>query len=464
MKKAAIIIAIVIFLSSLFSCGQEIQNDESREADTTDVSTNNISSVTAITCSIVSANKGTVIDPENVTSFSKGDYNYYFIKLGQLNNAPVQVGSIITYDGTWKREITFQSTDINVDSTSEEIQRQVKNHTDWSTNVSLPEVTWKGIAVGSAFSHTNNHSFDFIEETVTEQLKGVISLNQTEDKQTLTPGSQVGNYAWVLKATLDVYASIVTDKNHVVKDVSTKTEIVQANYDFQYIGQSTTIPVEYDGSDFKVDCESEAIRSIITKTPNVDLTGEYTIVSKDQNPEYCGKDTDFVKQASDENANLVDPRILDIKLKDADKNIGSGVYIMRDSAPKLYAEPVADLGNIKTYEVKYSSALHSDDAKSVNCFDAVRKLSGKVGEAAIVAEITYSNGNKSVVEGVDILKGKNKGQTIELFSSLGINEESIRSISKIHIIIVYEIKTTKGVFALPAYTDWKYDFTIEFAS
>jgi hypothetical protein len=280
MKNSRTTVLVVLFsiiLVILTLCSCSTGKNRSGLSEPTDTAQNPVTTDAEkyiIQCILNPLSEEKLAEKDNYTMFSDESYFYYIIKIGQMQFIPVSIDQLYYYDGTSVKELEFTASSIDVNSVKSTIQTQVESHTEWSSTFSIPNVEYADLSLGSILTDYQYGSSDYFEMNELEELNGTANISSTVLREKFDSSRPAGNWAYVFFANVDVYASIITDKDHNIVDISTQNKIINGNYDFQFLGDSKIIPDYSKGDNFKVDLESNTIKSIIMQTPVTDISGK----------------------------------------------------------------------------------------------------------------------------------------------------------------------------------------------
>ena len=459
----ASLVCVVCAALLLCSCSVEKKDTSSDLNNKETVPNSNEASDYIIQCIIDPISEDKLAEKDNYTMFEDDEFYYYIIKIGQMQYIPVNIDQMFYYDGVSVRELEFTTSTIDINTVKETIQSQVESHTEWSNTFAIPNMSYGKLSLGSIVTNYQYGSSDYFELNELETINGTAKVSSTVLREKFDSNRPEGNWAYVFFANVDVYASIITDKDFNVVDVSTQNKIINGNYDFQFLGSNKTLPDSSEGKGFKVDLDCEPIKSILSNKPSINITGKYDIIQDSYMPTYCGKDNNYTPKANDKNANMVDPKIIQITFENIFRDETNCFIVLENSTPILNVKLVQDINNIPTNKSKAKSIVCNDAEKKISAFGSVRTVGSKIGLGAVIAQINYKDNQVRIVNACNIFSGKNVPETINLLDNLGVDIENISLIKSIDFVIVFEIKTTEGVLSIPDYTNWRYDFNICFA-
>ncbi len=464
---ALLLLAVSIVFSSCAKADEEIPTDESTDDELTTLIqpiTDNFNNY-IIRCSITPTKENLLAEDGNFTMFSKSDRYYYLIKIGQMRSTPVSISQKYYYDGNSVKELEFKNSTIDVNTVRTTIQRKVESHTEWSSTIAIPNFAYGDLEIGSIVTNYQFQSKDYFEQNELEQVNGTATISSTSLREQFDSTRPAGNWAYMFFANIDVYASIVTDRNHNVLDVSTQTKVTGGNYDFQYLGDKTEPPDYFDGDDFVVNLESQTIKRIINQTPTIDITGNYSLVRPSNSPVYCGNDKNYTAQSSDNNSAIIkNPSLFSVDINGAYKNAtSSNLFILSESETTVInAKILQDIKNLETTDGKSKAYISSDKLKTITVFGGERSYQTPIGQGAVIAKINYRNGSSDTRYCMNIMDGKNNGDTLNLLDLIELSKDDLQNTKKIEFVLVYEIESDAGLFAFAKYTNWKYEFSVEF--
>lgn len=228
MKKiASVFFAILLLTATLTGCGMfpTWETDFSSDNNDTDDTSNKESGSTEVSfiSNVVMKNIYKTF-PErksnsSVTSFTDGQYNYFFFKVGEIGRVPIAYSNTKFYQGIGTRVLTFettQSVEKNIESAIEQsysvaISSKVGVSTELSAGVNnqtTGATISSSVLLETSFETTANAS---TSELLTKSISDTFSKLESDTFE-LKPDSPAGFYRYTIYADCDVYAAVKANK------------------------------------------------------------------------------------------------------------------------------------------------------------------------------------------------------------------------------------------------------------
>ncbi|MBQ8415025.1 MAG: hypothetical protein IJX58_07255 [Clostridia bacterium] len=155
---------------------------------------------------------------EPIESYTDGEYNYFYFKLGEVSRVPIAFGKTVLYEGIGNRTLTFKTTSTTqnvLSSTTEhcisttvstKLSAGIKGNLgmmDSATGLSASLATYLDSTTSTSLSYSMSKKFtDTISETFTRLEEDVFELD---------PSCPAGVYRYTVYANVEIYAIVVAD-------------------------------------------------------------------------------------------------------------------------------------------------------------------------------------------------------------------------------------------------------------
>ncbi|MDE7292155.1 MAG: hypothetical protein K2N58_08935 [Treponemataceae bacterium] len=282
-------IACMALLLALFVAGcannplpDDSKNNGGNGSGDTGDKTENLNRVDTI--EKVSANPDYLSDVE---SFYDAENDYWIFNMGTISNVPLETPTFFYYGGKGEIKQTFTKASTTVSSVSSTVQSVVEDKMSWGENWSVEaslsagkKASISGKLSGSMESEkttTETKSYsEFIEWTNT--LKKEVTINFDERYK-------AGYYAYLVSATVKVYAVLVKDRSTGAVSVGTYNELISKEYSFAYNEFDNKLSVDKKE---KFEFDPPDVESLSTPTYFVCREG-YTAIKDTQGFKDIGK-------------------------------------------------------------------------------------------------------------------------------------------------------------------------------
>ena len=173
---------------------------------------------------------------DDVESFYDAENDYWIFNMGTISNVPLETPTFFYYGGKGEIKQTFTKSSTTVSGISSTVQSVVQDKMSWGENWSVEaslsagkKASISGKLSGSMESEkttTETKSYsEFVEWTNT--LKKEVAINFDERYK-------AGYYAYLVSATVKVYAVLIKDRSTGAASVGTYNELISKEYSFAY--------------------------------------------------------------------------------------------------------------------------------------------------------------------------------------------------------------------------------------
>lgn len=173
---------------------------------------------------------------DDVESFYDAENDYWLFNMGTISNVPLETPMFFYYGGKGEIKQTFTKASTTVSSVSSTVQSVVQDKMSWGENLSVEaslsagkKASISGKLSGSMESEkttTETKSYsEFVEWT--NSLKKEVAINFDERYK-------AGYYAYLVSATVKVYAVLIRDRSTGAVSVGTYNELISKEYSFAY--------------------------------------------------------------------------------------------------------------------------------------------------------------------------------------------------------------------------------------
>lgn len=437
-----------------------------------------------------------ITNSNNYTSFTNGKYNYYVFYMGKICDVALEDGDKKMYQGV-DTVLKFSTTTVTYNSLKNSVEKTVSNSSstnyEFTQDVKYTRTSSKNFGVsagilgitgniGASSSSTLELGLSACEkfgfsntETISSSYEKVVSQEETrayEETYTFNSSSPLGNYLYVLIGNIDVYNVVVVDKETDEFEIYTFSVVTSASRCLIYLGNDKKYPSQ---SDITIEFNINDVLHIIEIEPTItipsfDLDAELATITVDLTPKNCednGK-YDIKTPISNEVAKKeIDPDMLDLQIFGCIIN-NDGKYVISDRETfGLGFKFLQSYNDIKLTHCEGSAAFKAEINSDTAASALDTNISKTIEKGAYWVKVHYKSGKtEDAYFETNFMNGKHKDDTVSILENLDFTQGSIDEIEKIEIAVVYEIAVSyTGFLGFTGYTvtNWRYDYTIEFA-
>lgn len=487
MKKRILIIVLLIF--SLTSCNIITPHPEQSLGTATD---SNNEKVEIFKCH-PTTEVYDFTNSSNYVSFKNDTYNYYIFRVGKIWDVALEDGEKHSYQGV-ETTLKFTVSQKDFHSIKSSAEETVTNSS--SRNYEVTESVNYKRTTNSSFSndagiygkssHGSSSSIEIglsatqawgfsDQKTLSSTYEEVASSETTttyEEIYTLSSDSPIGNYLYILIGNVDVYNAVVVNKDTNEFEIYTFTSVSSANRRLIYIGEDYKYPTE---SDVDLHFDINDVANIIQEEPTNDISNlilDVSTITIDLTPKDCQDKSNYNINSPINNTvakNEIDPDIVDLQLFGCSIDKNGKYIIVNQKGFGVGLKFLQDADNIALTHCEGSDVFEAYINTDTDGGKIIGTNIDKAAEkGAYWIKVHYKSGKTEDGYFVtDFMNGKKKNDTIDILENFTYSQGDVSEITKIEIVIVYEIAAKySGFLGIAGYTttNWRYDYILEFAN
>lgn len=277
---------IVLVSLSVIGCDNNLLPDN----DSATISTRSIDTIEKL-----NANSDYLDDVE---SFYDAENDYWLFNMGTISNVPLETPMFFYYGGKGEIKQTFTKSSTTVSSVSSTVQSVVQERMSWKVSAEINASFEASLSAKKKAAVSGKLSGSMESEKTTTETKSYSEF--VEWTNTLEKGVTInfderykaGYYAYLVSATVKVYAVLIRDRSTGAVSVGTYNKLISKEYSFAYNEFDNKLSVdksqkfEFDPPDVEtLPTPTESIGLIkITSTQGFkdiskDLSGKYVLLN-----------------------------------------------------------------------------------------------------------------------------------------------------------------------------------------
>ena len=410
-------------------------------------------------------------------SISDGNYNYFVLDVGYIENVPLVSGTAFKYDGKTPLTVSLEKSQINESaiekSASTTVSKAIETHNLGSASFGASlKIGGEMSPVSAEFSATYSRSWGNITENANSTTNTMTTAEAFSDTLseaiTITVGENdepVGMYRISMFAVCDIYAQVKTTRDNS-KLISVSFAVLarpnpyialdytQENFDSDSIKDKITLP-----DNFHLSLPIPEIGNTDNSTEN---ENQFSPISVTMNRYNCKDGSKYDKNNPTTNTGAKSRHdgyeIGKLNLYGCHKtSSGYRVLDTNNFAIRYHVlQNTEDLPNINAAKKSYISNDSETHANETN-------IDSRIGYGAYWVRITYTDDSQVQYNKTDILKYATNGTVIDIVTPDNIDTN--KSIKKIDIVIIYEhFAGAPGFLDIwwKDYTNWRCEYTFNF--
>ena len=472
MKKIITIIILIAIMTTLFiGCDPNNKDRSNNETEGMEKSVL-ISTEKSVMLSPASIRKVESVPNEPVlkSSFKDDEYYYYLFYLGDLKNVPLD--SSFSFLHEYKSmglntELEMTSTVLSVSEissmASQTVTETVKLSSSLSSKISAKAGTKNNYvsaeiamsfsssaSISNQFTNSYQRASKFSEE---QQKKVRISFNEnTAD----------GYYGYAPTAILKMYSLVVYDPAEDKFSVDTYSEIDKNWIGFYYYSSFEEFAnYQYETLDFSIPS------NLPTPTNEYQDETSWSVITSTMNRYNCNDGNGYNKAEQEElegwRSRHDGFEIGALSLYGCTQN-GNHFRVNDVNDLSIKWKVLRDVTSLPLVGNASLTKLNSDTCKTIHGTDFSNKNS-EIKYGASWVRVTYSDDTQKTFSKPNIMENANTGTIVEIFSSQSEDFNKNKDISKIEVIIAYELYCGGPGFLgiwWHEYTNWRLEYTYDF--
>jgi len=403
-----------------------------------------------------------------ISSFSDGDFYYYYLYLGDVEYVPISWSPTYQYVGI-PIELSFSTSTITTNSIRQSESVCASNSISVSNTLSAQfsisggkkDVFEVGLTLG--WENTKERVSQYSTTETYESATEWSETNTSSSSFVIDQRFSQGYYRYTLFSQCDVFCVLIYD---VEEDEYYKEYIVNARENTYFYGLDfSTSPNFARSFQDSISLDDSLLEDLDVPTETLELPNDVIVFTDYQislDPRSCAKDNGYDTDDTEDDdlaKNEIDPDLVKLLITNAYAMDDDGYIFGPDFG--LHLKLIQDPNDVTVTHYSGSTVQNAqisiDTAKSASG----TTINSQIKSGAVYLLLTYSDGTTQEHFEVNIFEGLTNNSTIHLLDDISVDDN--KEIESIQITVVYEIVANwQGFLGIwsTTHTNWRIDYTV----